>query len=218
VPRTRRNTTLVRFIDQHDVEAVLDQLPAAEKSRLGQVIFRSSAATRTLGYVTDRGRRDIVLASRLPPRVSLRGYMYAGHRAIDYGAPARGQWPPWAVRRYLLFGVLLHELGHLQQVSTNQPGALGGYASETKADEFSLRWRDALWAAGSPTPDPAHHPPCRGEIEFIGVWLTLAKPARRTLVDLVLAAPHREIPDLGFVDGMSREAAGFLRRALLHAG
>lgn len=127
--KARKNTSLVMFITQRDVAMVLERLPDRVKTRLGKVVLKSSAATRCLGYVT-QGRRDIVLACRLPPRVSLRGYMYRGQRADDYGAPSRGQWPPWAIRRYLLFGVLLHELGHLQRVPRNAVGAKGGFASE----------------------------------------------------------------------------------------
>lgn len=204
---------MVRFVNDDDICAVLRRLPAEPKSRLGRVRLRSSAATRVLGYVTARGRRDIVLACRLPPRVSLRQFMYGGHFAVDYGAPNRGQWPPWAVKRYLLFGVLLHELGHLQAVKPDV-GQKRGFAGETKADEFALKWRDALWAKGCDERDPAYHAPSEGEIEFLVAWQCMDKGSRKHLVDIVLSAPHGQSLDLSFVPPCSSAARRFLESAL----
>ncbi|MEM1443100.1 MAG: hypothetical protein AAGF67_12210, partial [Verrucomicrobiota bacterium] len=122
---------------------------------------------RFLGWVRTRGRRDIVLCSILPPRVSLRSYIIKGQSPKEFGAPVRGQWPPWAVSRFLLYDVFLHELGHLQSVDPKSNDWRRRYAGETLAEEFANRWRRELFDEPFNHPDPIHFAPSREEESFL---------------------------------------------------
>ncbi len=58
-----------------------------------------------------------------------------------------GQWPPWAVRRFLIYDVLLHEIGHLQVVDPKASRLKRKFASETRAQEFADELRRTLYSA-----------------------------------------------------------------------
>ena len=114
----REEQHLVAYVEIASVECVLRRIPEEYKDRLRDVhISYNSIGVRRLGFVTRRGRRDINLCAMLPPRVSLGRFLRKSQSALEFGAPSRGQWPPWAVRRFMLYDVLLHELGHLQLVN-----------------------------------------------------------------------------------------------------
>jgi hypothetical protein len=178
---------LVQYIAREDVDVVLGRIPVELRSRLRDVVlWGDSRGVRCLGWVR-RGRREITLCSRLPLRVSLRAYMYRGCKAVDFGAPDRGQWPPWAVRRFLLYHVLLHELGHLQLVGAAPNAWDGEFASEPLADEFANEWRGRLYSEPFRHSDPVHNAPSNDELEALTVWAGLDKSQRgrvATLQDL----------------------------------
>jgi hypothetical protein len=213
----RTEPYLVSYISHDDVTTVIERIPMDVRSRLRDVfISRNHRGVRRLGAVRIRGRRDIDLYAVLPPRVSLGGAIDRGQSARLYGAPARGQWPPWAVRRFLLYDVLLHELGHLQLVLPKSKSWDRKYASEKLAKEFAHRWRDTLWAQDFEHPDPVHHPPKKDELATIPLWERLDKPQRFKLVDLALKAPHDELPDLSPFGQIDQTQHAFLLRALCH--
>jgi len=76
-----------------------------------------------------------------------------------FGAVRGTQWPRLAVRRFLLYEVFLHELGHLQIVNPKAKTPRRRFASETLAQEFANHWRGILWAKPFDHPDSVHNPP-----------------------------------------------------------
>lgn len=211
-----RSDHLVSYISTRDLDVVLGRVPEDYRSRLRDVFCsRDSRGVRWLGYVQRRGRRDITLCSVLPPRLSLGRYLVRGQTAADFGAPRRGQWPPWAVRRFLLYDTLLHELGHLQIVRPRSSRWDRRYASETLAQQLADELRAELWAENFRHPDPVHNAPRDDELCLLPVWIALDKDARERFVRIVLAAPHARLPRLDWLGQVHREQLRFLRRALL---
>jgi hypothetical protein len=206
---------LVSYVRRKDIRTVLERVPAELRTRLRDVFCsRNSRGVRQLGSVRVRGRRDIDLYTVLPPRVSLRAFIVRGQSPSEFGAPARGQWPPWAVRRFLLYDVLLHELGHLQLVRPDARRWKRRYAAEPLAQSFADDLRRELWAQPFEHPDPIHNPPGPDEASLLEVWTALDKQKRYRFVRLVLDAPHPELPDLGWLDGLTTRQRNFLRRAV----
>lgn len=212
-----RREDLVSYVSARDVRVVLDRVPSPLRARLRDVFHsRDSNGARRLGSVRRRGRRDITLYSVLPPRLSLGRYIGRGQSPSEFGAPARGQWPPWAVRRFLLYDVLLHELGHLQLVRPHGRGWDRKYASETLAQQFADELRRELWSQPFEHPDPVHNPPESDERKLIPVWAELNKERRFKLVRMALSAPHVELPDISWLGDAGGGALSFLRRALCY--
>lgn len=184
----------VQFITDADVQVVLDRVPATVRGRLRDVfLHHRSRGARSLGRVRTRGRRDIELVSILPPRVSLSRFIVSGQAAHEFGAPARGQWPPLAVRRFLLYDVLLHELGHLQCVRPGGRSWRRRFAGETLAQRFADDLRHELWSRSFDHRDPTHDPPGDRELAFLPVWEALDKTERRLVVDLTLGYPNEAL-------------------------
>jgi hypothetical protein len=197
---------LVDYINRDDVDVVLDRLPVRVRARVHNVhLTPHSRAVRRLGWVT-RGRRDITLCATLPPRVGLHRYMYGGRVAADFGAPERGQWPPWAVRRFLLYNVLLHELGHMQVAGRR-------YAREAAAQAFADEWNGRLYSEPFDHPDPAHNAPTGDELATLPVWIGLDKLQRLQLTNLWLRTPDVDIADVSWPP-LDEAQARFLRRML----
>ena len=160
------------FVNGDDVAVVLSRLPVELWERLRAVHFNDrSRGGKVMGYV-NRGRREIALCA-LPPRVSLSAVLRR-RRNVRPGRPpvapshfgaARGQqWPEVAVRRFMLYDTLLHELGHLQVVDPKAKNNRRQFGHERVAEEFSVTWRRRLWSQPFDHADPAHHPP--GAMEF----------------------------------------------------
>jgi len=148
----------VHHVGEEDVRVVLGRLPNEVRSRLRGVHFNDrSRGVRALGYV-NRGRREIALCS-LPPRVSLTRFLVRGQSPGMFGASRGCQWPILAVRRFMLYDVLLHELGHLQVIHENATTVRRKFAMETRAQEFAMSWCKRLWAEEFDHPDPVHNPP-----------------------------------------------------------
>ncbi|HEV8134640.1 MAG TPA: hypothetical protein VGP85_08185 [Pyrinomonadaceae bacterium] len=206
---------LVNYVNPTDVHVVLSRIPENLRARLREVFLSSrSFGVRLLGSVRRRGRRDIDLYSVLPPRVSLRGYLGKGRDAAEFGAPRKGQWPPWAVRRFLLYDTLLHELGHLQLVRPRGRSWNRRFASETLAKEFATSWRRELYSTSFVHPDPVHNSPTDDELGMLTFWEHLDKAQRLKLVHLVLAAPHQEMPDFSIFEPLDPSCRKFMSTVL----
>ena len=148
----------IHHVEEDDVRIVLSRLPEEVTHRLRGVHFNDrSRGARTLGYV-DRGRREIALCA-LPPRMSLTRFLVRGQSAEQFGAKRGAQWPTLAIRRFLLYDVFLHELGHLQIVDEEAKSARRKFADETRAQEFAMNWWSRLWSAPFDHTNPVHNPP-----------------------------------------------------------
>jgi len=153
------------YLSEDDVRVVLSRLPCETWERLKAVHFNDrSDGVRTLGYVT-RGHREISICA-LPPKVSLTRFLRRRYRQTPglFGAVRGRQWPVLAVRRFLLYDVFLHELGHIQVVDPWQKDPRRRFAGDHLAQEFVHRWRKTLWARRFDHPDPVHRRPSREEL------------------------------------------------------
>jgi len=154
----------IHHVSQGDVGMVLMRLPGETWDRLKGVHFNDrSRGARVLGFTSTRGRREISLCA-LPPRMSLARFLTRGQTCEEFGARRGTQWPEVAIRRFLIYDVFLHELGHLQIVDSRAKTARRKFASETRAEDFATYWRIQLWSQDFPFPDPAHHPPSKEEL------------------------------------------------------
>ncbi|WP_372367893.1 hypothetical protein [Candidatus Uabimicrobium sp. HlEnr_7] len=146
------------FINEDDIRTVLSRIPYENWQMLKAVHLNDKGqGVRILGYVT-QGRREIALCA-LPPRVSLTRFLLKHQAPAMFGAKRGEQWNKIAIRRYLLYDVFLHELGHLQIVDENAKSIRRKFASETIAQEFADYWREFLWQQDFSHPDPVHNPP-----------------------------------------------------------
>lgn len=122
-----------------------------------------SEGARTLGYVTP-GRREIAICA-VPPRTSMSRALLRGQSPRTFGAIRGWQWPPVAVKRFMLYDTFLHELGHIQLVNPKVKSERLRYARERKAEEFSEKWRKKLWSQHFDHADPVHNRPSAAELE-----------------------------------------------------
>lgn len=153
-PRDNR----IHHLSPDDFRVLLGRLPAEAYARLERVhLLDMGRRVRELGCVQP-GHREIAIAA-LPPCVSLNGFMFPGQDPRAYGASWGAAWPAVAIRRFLLYDVFLHELGHMQIVGAKAGSPRKRFAGEVLAHEFALGWRDRLWAQAFAHPDPAHGPP-----------------------------------------------------------
>jgi hypothetical protein len=149
------------YIAESDVMIVLNRLPREVWQRLRAVHFNDrSWGVRTLGYANVHEGEISICA--LPPRVSFTRAMTRGQSPELFGGARGKQWPEIAVRRFLLYDVLLHELGHLQLVDAGRRVGRRTIAGEKLAQEFADRWRNELWANRFEHSDPVHNPPDAG--------------------------------------------------------
>ena len=161
------------YLNEEDVRVLLSRLPEEVWGGLRAVHFNDRArGRRCLGYV-NMGHREIAICA-LPARVSLSSFVT--HRSIGpFGAIRGRQWPLIAVRRFLLYDVFLHELGHLQVVLPKATRLQRKYASETKAQEFADYCRERLWSCRFNHPDPVHNQATLEELEQLnqesGRWV-----------------------------------------------
>ena len=162
---TRPGELRKHYLNEDDVRTLLDRLPSEVWSRLRAVHFNDrSRGVRWLGYV-NRGHREIAICA-LPPNVSLTRYLVR-RSPRQFGAVRGSQWPERAVRRFMLYDVFLHELGHLQIVDPKAKNVWRKFAGQTKAQEFADRWRARLWSQPYEHPDPIHNPPTEVELELL---------------------------------------------------
>lgn len=153
------------YVNEDHVKVVLSRQPPELWARVRKIHFSDdSEGARTLGYVSTRGRREINLCA-LPLRVSLRRIV--GKSAEEFGAVTGSQRPTLAVRRYMLYDTLLHEIGHLQIIYPKAANPNRKFADEPKAEEFAYFWRKKLWSRHFDHPDPVHNPPSKQEIKLL---------------------------------------------------
>jgi hypothetical protein len=153
----------IYHVNAKDVCVVLGRLPEELWSRLRGVHFNDrSRGARRLGYVTG-GRREITLCA-LPPRMSFRRFLFKGQTPEQFGAVRGKQWPLVAIRRFLLYDVFLHELGHLQLICEQRRSHRLRFADEKLAEEFAIKWYKRLWSEPFEHPDPVHNPPTQQEL------------------------------------------------------
>jgi hypothetical protein len=156
----------IHHVNEEDVRVVLSRLPFELWQRLRAVHFNDrSWGARTLGYV-QRGRRDIALCA-LPPRMSLMQALNMGQTPEQFGARRGHKWPELAIRRFMLYGVFLHEIGHLQLIDENRSSVRLKFAREKLARTFAVEWRNRLWSQPFPHPDPVHNPPTPEEFALL---------------------------------------------------
>ena len=154
----------IYHVTEDEIRVVLSRLPHDVWHRLRGVHFNDrSRGGRVLGYV-NRGRREIAMCA-LPPRMSLARFLVKGESPRYWGAKRGTQWPSLAVRRYLLYDVFLHELGHLQVIDPDAKTEHRKFAMETRAEEFAVFWRHRLWTQPFEHPDPVHAPPTADELK-----------------------------------------------------
>lgn len=223
MPRTKSEFDLISFVSAADLNVLISRLPDSVTGRLRDVFVSArSLGVRRLGSVTTRGRRDITLYSVLPARMSLGRFLLKGQSAVEFGGPSREQWPPWAIRRFLLYDVFLHELGHLQLVNRKSRSWRRKYADEALAERFADEYRRRLWEVGFDHPDIVHNPPQKDEIAFIPAWQGLDKKQRFSLVELALGAPYAGRIELSQFGDAVVDHENFLSRAFQcnseHAG
>jgi len=145
------------------VRVVLSRLPEDVQQRLRAVHFNDKArGARLLGYV-NRGRREIALCA-LPFRMSLKAALVKRRQTCEqFGARRGHKWPALAIRRFMLYDVFLHELGHLQRIKEGTRSVRLQFAREKLAQEFAMQWCKQLWSKPFPHPDQVHNPPAPEE-------------------------------------------------------
>src|SRR5947209_3045874 len=142
-PISRPGADRIHHVTEPDVRVVLSRLPRELWQRLRSVHFNDrSIGARRLGSV--RGHREIALCA-LPPRMSLTRFLVKGQTPEAFGAKRGRQWPGLAIRRFLLYDVFLHELGHLQVVDPEAESDRLIFAREKLAEEFAMAWCETLW-------------------------------------------------------------------------
>jgi hypothetical protein len=153
----------IHYVNAEDVRIVLGRLPIEVWHRVRAVHFNDrSRGARILGYV-NQGLREIALCS-LPPRMSLKAALAKGQTPEQFGAKRGQKWPALAVRRFMLYNALLHELGHLQLIDADAPSKRLRFAREKFAQTFAVQWSSRLWSVRFPHPDPVHNPPSSEEL------------------------------------------------------
>jgi hypothetical protein len=155
----------IHHINAEDVRVVLSRLPVELWQRLRSVHFNDQSwGARTLGYV-NASRRDIALCA-LPPRMSL-ARIKGMPKPEEFGARRNQKWPALAIRRYMLYDVFLHELGHLQLIDEKARTPRLKFAHEKLAREFAVKWRRQLWSQPFPHSNPVHNPPTPEELALL---------------------------------------------------
>jgi tetratricopeptide (TPR) repeat protein len=154
------------FVSEEDVRVVLERLPSWLSERLKAVHFDDRGRGRRCpGYVR-QGRDEIALCA-LPPRVSLATFLRRSQSPGQFGALRGCQWPALAVRRFMLYDVFLHELGHLQVIDRKANSTRRRFASERRAQDFAEHWCRELWSQPCEHPDPVHGPPSPDELDAV---------------------------------------------------
>jgi hypothetical protein len=153
----------IHHVNEEDVRVVLGRLPFDLWRRLRAVHFNDrSRGARVLGYVT-RGRREITLCA-LPPRMSLTKLLRMDETPEQFGAKRGQKWSALAIRRFVLYDVFLHELGHLQLIDDLARTDRLKFAREKRAQEFAVEWCNRLWSEPFVHADPVHNRPSAHEL------------------------------------------------------
>ena len=179
------------YAGENDVKVVLQRLPDDVKSRLRHVHFNDQSNRRKrLGYVNG-GRRELSLCAQ-PLNLSLTPALRGPQTPELFGALRGTQWPPLAIRRFMLYDVFLHELGHLQVIHPENSNLRRKFAREVCAQDFADTWRENLWAEEFPGDDLAHNPPSDEELaDTTTHWPKAHAEYRRGLAALRRNEPER---------------------------
>ncbi len=179
--RIRFTSTTVRSADdrihdltEEDVRTLLRRLPPRIWGRLHAVHFNHRHGHgRDLGYV-DPGKHEIAVCA-LPETMSLSRFLNRRYRQTprQFGARRREAWPRDAIRRLLLYGEFLHQLGHLQLVDPNHRQEHRRFALDHRAAKFAETWRLRLWARPFDHPDNIHNRPDEDELKQVDTGLLL---------------------------------------------
>lgn len=146
------------FLTEADVRVVLERLPKKAWNNLRAVHFNDKSwGVRLLGYANPSEHEISICA--LAPRLSLTRFLVRGQSPEQFGAVRGKQWPEVAIRRFLLYDVFLHELGHLQMINEGTKNGRRKFAHERLAQEFADKWRRWLWSSYFEHSDRAHNPP-----------------------------------------------------------
>jgi hypothetical protein len=103
----------------------------------------------------------------LPARKSMTSTLMSRQSPLEFGALRGRPWPALAIRRFMLYHVFLHEVGHLQIINERARSDRLKFAREEYAQEFATTWRNRLWAVAFIHPDPAHNRPTEEELETL---------------------------------------------------
>ncbi len=162
-----------QYVEEADIQAILPRLPEETWGHLRRVRFRDGAdAGGRLGDVVTGPEPEIVLHAQAY-RVSLAPYVGRGETPETYGAVGGCRWPVLAIRRFLLYNVLLSQLGRLQR------GEAG-----TNDRTFAEHWRGELWSRQSDDFDPVHHAPTEKESRLLRVGWAAADAEYGTGLEL----------------------------------
>jgi len=178
---TKPGTDRIHYVNEADVRVVLSRLPAELWANLRTVHFNDRArGNRIFGYVSRKGRREIALCA-LPPRMALTKALRNGQTPEQFGARRGHKWPTLAIRRFILYDVFLHELGHLQLINERSSSDRLKYAHEKLAQAFAMEWCDRLWSKPFEHPDPVHNPPSPQELAIADDYAERLLAQRGTL-------------------------------------
>ncbi len=164
----------IHYLPPDDVRVLLSRLPEELWQRLRAVHFNDRSLGRRIAGYVNMGHREIAICA-FPASVSCTPLTSrkridslatcgGGHSPATFGASRGRQWPRLAVRRFFLYNLFLHELGHLQIVDPSAKAARRRFASESLAQDFANHWRRALWSQHFDHPDPVHNPPDSEEL------------------------------------------------------
>ena len=164
--RTKPGADRIHYVNEEDVLTVLNRLPESLWEGLREIHFNDgSRGGRVLGYTGNQRRRSYEISlCALPPRYSISGMLLRKRSPSIFGAKRGKQWPHLAIRRFLLYDVLLHEIGHNQIIDPKAKSTRRKYAQERKSDDFAAYWRRKLWSVYFDHPDPVHNPPSKEEM------------------------------------------------------
>jgi len=156
----------IHYVNEEDVLTVLSRLPSHLCEGLREIHFNDrSRGGRVLGYTGYQTRRSFEISlCALPPRYSISALLLRKKSPSIFGAKRGKQWSKLAVRRFILYDVLLHEIGHNQIIDPTAKSIRRKYAQKTKSDEFATYWRRLLWSNHFDHPDPVHNPPSKEEL------------------------------------------------------
>lgn len=157
----------IHYVSEEDVLIVLGRIPLPLWEGLREIHFNDqSDRGRVLGYTGNQRRRSFEISlCALPPRYSISELLLRKKSPSIFGAKRGKQWPQIAIRRFILYDVLLHEIGHNQIIDPRAKSIRRKYAQERKSDDFAAFWRKKLWSSHFEHPDPVHNPPSQEELE-----------------------------------------------------
>lgn len=166
---SRTRGSRIHYLTPDDVRVLLSRLPAELWERLRAVHFNDRSVGRRIAGYVNMGHREIAICA-LPASISCSSCILFTSRKFRcspsaFGAVRGKQWPRLAVRRFLLYELFLHEVGHLQIVDPSAKTTHRRFASESLAWDFANRWRRTLWSQHFDHPDPVHNPPENGNDE-----------------------------------------------------